>query len=131
MNQRFTYVGDTVIEFVVDGENLTVNVLPNLLPPESVDTPAAPAYLPAPDPAPVAAPLPEPILCAVEAPTKKKRTLWGVIRAGWFILFTVAGEALTYGLNNLTTLNLPPGTATAVGAVGYGMKKALWPDTTL
>jgi hypothetical protein len=65
------------------------------------------------------------------APTKKKRTLWGIVRAGWFVVFTVLGEALTYALNNLTSFNLPPGTATALGAVGYGLKRGLWPDTTL
>ena len=126
----YSYIGDgTVVEFIttVSGGDTTLTV--NLLPPASVDLPAAPAYLPAPDPALVAAPLE---LCAMApAPTKKRRTLWGVIRAGWFVIFTAAGEALTYALNNLTTLNLPPGTATAIGAVGYGLKKGLWPDTIL
>lgn len=127
MKTSFTYLDDKVIEFVVDGETLTVNVLPALLPPEPV-TPA-PAYLPPPDPAPVAAPLE---LCVeAPAPTPKKRTIGGVIRAGWFIVFTATGESLTYALNNLTSFNLPPGTATAIGAVGYGLKRALYPDTTL
>jgi len=76
-------------------------------------------------------PLEELPLCVAPIPTKKRRTLWGIIRAGWFVLFTVAGESLTYALNNLTSLNLPPGTATAIGAVGYGLKKGIWPDTTL
>jgi hypothetical protein len=55
----------------------------------------------------------------------------GLVRSVWFVLFTVGGEALTYGLNNLTSFNLPPGTATAIGAVGYGVKRAIWPGTTL
>jgi hypothetical protein len=63
--------------------------------------------------------------------SKKRRTLMGLIRAGWTLLFTVGGEALVYGLNNLTTLNLPPGIGLAAGAAGYGLKKALYPDTML
>jgi hypothetical protein len=55
----------------------------------------------------------------------------GVIRSGWFVVFTVAGEGLTYGLSHLTDLNLPPGTATAIGAAGYGIKRALWPNTQI
>jgi len=121
---RYNYLGETTIEVVIDGECVEVN----LLPPGPVPAPD-PAYSPPPDPALVAAPLE---MCAVApAPTKKRRTVWGVIRAGWFVVFTAAGEALTYALNNLTSLNLPPGTATAIGAVGYGLKRGLWPGTTL
>jgi hypothetical protein len=124
MRTRYSYLGETTIEVVIDGDCVEVN----LLPPGPVPAPA-PALLLTPDPVPVAAPLE---LCAsAPAPTKKRRTVWGVIRAGWFVAFTAAGEALTYALNNLTSLNLPPGTATAIGAVGYGLKRGLWPDTTL
>jgi len=136
---RYNYLGETTIEVVIDGDSVEVN----LLPPEPVTAPSSPALLLPPDPALVAAPvrpqeailaapLTEAAVCAAEPPpTKKRRTVWGVIRAGWFVIFTAAGEALTYGLNNLTTLNLPPGTATAIGAVGYGLKRGLWPGTTL
>ena len=124
MRTRYTYLGETAIEIVVDGDSVEVN----LLPPGPVPAPD-PAYSPPPDPALVAAPLE--LCAAAPTPTKKRRTIWGVIRAGWFVVFTAAGEALTYALNNLTSLNLPPGTATAIGAVGYGLKRGLWPGTTL
>ena len=124
MRTRYTYLGESTIEIVVDGECVEVNMLP----PGPVPAPAPAPSLP-PDPAPVAAPLE--LCAAAPAPTKKRRTLWGVIRAGWFVGFTAVGEALTYALNNLTSLDLPPGTATAIGAVGYGVKRAIWPTTQL
>ena len=125
MIQRFCYLADTVVEVVIDGDSVTWNVLPAIsVPPPSVEPSEAGPESPL-----VAAPLE--LCAAAPAPTKKKRTLMGVIRAGWFVIFTAAGEAFTYGLNNLTSLNLPPGTATAIGAVGYGVKKALWPSTQL
>ena len=174
MKTRYTYLGETTIEVVIDGDCVEVNLLPS----GPADVPAVPAYLPPPEPAPVAAPLelcaaapepdpaaeeealqlaassrrpkrppdapvepqepvlaaplPEAVVCAAEpAPTKKRRTLWGAIRATWFVVFTIVGESLTYALNNLTSFNLPPGTATAIGAVGYGVKRGIWPDTTL
>ena len=140
MRSRFTYIGTSVIEVIVNGDSLTWNVLtpdpaaaapvPPLEAsptPESSPVPAAAPELP---PAPVCDTVVDEMTLAA-APTKKKRTLWGVIRAGWFVVFTVAGEALTYALNNLTSFNLPPGTATAIGAVGYGLKKAVFPNTTL
>lgn len=65
------------------------------------------------------------------APTKKKRTVMGVIRAVWFVVFSVTGEVVTYLLDNLTALNLPPGTGVAVGAALYGVKRGVFPDTTL
>jgi hypothetical protein len=119
---RYTLLGDTTVEVVVDGESIEVNILP------------APALGDAPENHPVqelSSPEPEPAP-EPEAPlTKKKRTLMGVIRASWFVIFSAVGEALTYALNNLTTLNLPPGTATGIGAVGYGVKRAFWPNTVL
>ena len=138
MKSRFTYIGDSVIEVIVNGESLTWNVLQDAaaapvappraaLPPEYPPVPAAAPELPP-------APIPDEVgdsMTLAAAPTKKKRTVWGVIRAAWFIIFTAVGEGLTYLLNNLTTLNLPPGTATAIGAVGYGLKRGIWPDSTI
>lgn len=125
MKTRFTYLDGFVFEFVDDGEYREYNVL--VSPEKDAEVVVEPVVEPVAQsllatPAPVAEP---------PAPTKKKRTLMGFIRATWFIVFTAAGEALTYGLNNLTTFNLPPGTATAIGAVGYGVKKAVFPDSTL
>jgi len=121
---RYTYLGETAIEIVVDGDTVEVN----LLPPEPVPTPN-PAYTPAPDPALVAAPLE--MCAAAPAPTPRQRTSKGVIRAVWTAVFSFGGEALVYGLNNLTALNLPPGVGLAVGAVGYGTKAAIFPNTKL
>ena len=143
---RYTWLGDNTIEVVVGvkdgGTSIDVNVLPT-----TGTEPAATAASPlAPAPqreAVVAASLVEPpsapdpgeaeaeMTLAAAPYSKKRRTLMGVIRATWFVAFTASGEALTYALNQLTTLNLPPGTATAIGAVGYGVKRAIWPTTQL
>lgn len=127
MIQRFTYLGNVTIEHVRDGDSEEWNVYPQ-----------EPELPPAPEPGEagfdatqVAAPLGDLPLCAAPVYTKKRRSLMGTIRAGWFVIFTGVGEGLTYALNNLTTLNLPPGTATITGAVLAGTKRALWPDTTL
>lgn len=125
MRTRYTYLGESTIEIVVDGESIDVNVLPS---PDKEEDYEVVAVSPAPAPV-LATQLLAAEQVVVPTVTKKKRTLMGFIRATWFIAFTMAGEALTYGLNNLTTLNLPPGTATAIGAVGYGLKKAVFPDT--
>jgi hypothetical protein len=63
--------------------------------------------------------------------TPGQRTSKGVIRAMWTAAFSFGGEALVYGLNNLTALNLPPGLGLAVGAVGYGAKAAIFPNSKL
>ena len=122
MIQRFTYLGSVTIEHVMDGDVEAWNVYP-LLPEDAPVRSQEPI---------LAAPLPGALSCVAEAPpTRKRRSLWGVIRATWFVGFTALGEALTYALGNLTNLDLPPGTATAIGAVGYGVKRALWPNTTI
>ena len=139
MNQRFTYLGDTVIEFVVDGDTLAVNVLPMLdnarpmpgdpLPPgpEGDVPPVVPAFLPPPDPASVAAPLE--LCAAAPAPTPRQRASKGTIRAVWTGVFSAGGVALVYALDNITALNLSPAIGLAVGAVGYGAKAALFPTS--
>jgi hypothetical protein len=138
VNQRFTYLGDTVVEVVIDGGSVTWSVLP----PVPGDVPAVSAPLLPPDPAPVAAvkqqeailaaPLPEAVQCAAAPPpTLKRRSLMGVIRATKTILFTVGGEALVYAANNLAGLNLPPGLGLVVGATAYGVQKAIKPDGLL
>ena len=129
MKTRFTFIGEYVFEFVDDGEYREYNVLVRPDKEEDYEVVAVSPGIPEPvvssllaAPTPVVEPVP---------PTKKRRTLMGFIRATWFVVFTMAGEALTYGLNNLTSFNLPPGTATAIGAVGYGLKRAAWPDSTV
>ena len=129
MKTRFTYIDDFVFEFVDDGDYREYNVLKRPDEEKDYEVVAVSPGVPEPvvssllaSPAPVVEPPP---------PTKKKRTLMGFIRATWFVVFTMAGEALTYGLNNLTSFNLPIGTATAIGAVGCGLKKAVFPDSTL
>ena len=145
----YSYIGDgTVVEFittVTDGDTtLTVNVLP----PETVAAPAPPVppeepplLLEEPPPASVpdevvdetaltAAPLPEPV--PTKPPyTKKQRTFMGVVRSSWVVVFSVTGEGVTYAADNLAGLSLPPGTGIAVGAVLYGLKRGVFPDTKL
>jgi hypothetical protein len=143
---RYTWLGDNTIEVVVDVKDGNASIDVNVLPTAGTElaATAAPPLAPIPpDEAVVAAslvePSPAPVLGEAEAemtlaaaPYSKKRLgLMGFIRATWFVVFTASGEALTYALNQLTTLNLPPGTATAIGAVGYGVKRAIWPTTQL
>jgi hypothetical protein len=68
---------------------------------------------------------------AAPAPTPKQRTAKGLIRTMWTAVFSFGGEALVYGLNNLTALNLPPGVGLAIGAAGYGLKAAAFPNSKL
>jgi len=119
---RYTACEGAVVEFVTelsDGDiALTVNVLPIAPPP-----PLPPSEESSPETTLAAAPVP-PL-------TKKARTLKGVIRAMWTAVFSFGGEALVYGLNNLTSLNLPPGVGLAIGAAGYGLKAAAFPNSKL
>jgi hypothetical protein len=124
LKSRFTYLGESVVEVTIDGDAVTWHVLPAEQVPGDLNEPEPEPEQPGHDPGEVP-------LAAAPKPTKKKRTLMGTIRAAWFIIFTVIGEALTYLLDNLTGLSLPSGTVTAIGAVGYGLKKAIWPDTLL
>ena len=125
MIQRFTYLGSVTIEHVKDGDREEWNVNP--LAPE--EPPSAPElFMEEPQPTLLAAPLE---LCAVEVPTLKKRTSKGVIRALWTGVFSAGGVGLVYALDNITQLNLSPAIGLAVGAVGYGAKAAIFPNTTL
>jgi hypothetical protein len=143
---RYTWLGDNTIEVVVGvkdgGTSIDVNVLPTAG--TELAATAAPPLAPIPpDEAVVAASLFEPpsapVLGEAEAEmtlaaapmTPGQRTSKGVIRAMWTAAFSFGGEALVYGLNNLTALNLPPGLGLAVGAVGYGAKAAIFPNTKL
>jgi len=134
---RFTYLGDTVIECTVDGDSMTWNVLPALPAPPAAEVPAC-APVAAPDigaaaagPPLLAAPLSEPVVAAPPL-TKKKRTLMGFIRAGWFYIFTALGGVLDYGIQHYTDLPVPPGVVgTTIGGALYGLKRALYPNTTL
>jgi len=126
----YSYIGDgTVVEFVTTFSNGDTTLTVNVLPPEPVDLPAAPAYSPPPDPALVAAPLE--LCAAAPAPTPGQRVQKGGIRAMWTGIFSAGGVALVYALDNITALNLSPAIGLAVGAVGYGAKAAIFPNTKL
>jgi len=144
---RYTWLGDNTIEVVVDVKDGNASIDVNVLPTAGTElaATAAPPLAPIPpDEAVVAAslvepsPAPDPVedgivttLAAAPAPTPRQRTSKGVIRAVWTAVFSFGGEALVYGLNNLTALNLPPGVGLAVGAVGYGAKAAIFPNTKI
>ena len=141
---RFTYMDGFVFEFVDDGEYREYNVLvspdvSSTLPvSQTGNTPIDETALVTESVSnvvqeqPILAP---PLLLAeqvvVPTVTKKKRTLMGMIRGAWFIIFTFAGEAVQYGLDNLTGLNLPPKTGMLVGASLYAAKRAIWPDSVI
>jgi hypothetical protein len=127
----FRYLGNGfVFEHVkYDDGSVTYNLMPDVVLPPA-DPPVEPPVA-ALEPV-LATPVPAETQCAAApAPSKKKRTLMGVIRAAWFIVFTGAGAVVDYGIANLTDLPLPPGTATLIGGVLYGAKRAIWPSTTL
>jgi hypothetical protein len=139
---HYVHIGDgTVVEFVTtyagDDTTIWVNVLPPASEPDTVGPEsarvAAPADMAERAQEPIlATPVPAETQCAAApAPSKKRRTLMGVIRAVWFCVFTGAGAVVDYGIANLTDLPLPPGTATLIGGVLYGAKRAIWPSTTL
>ena len=142
MKTRWTYLGDSTIEIVVDGDSIEVNVLPaeHIFTPEPILTPDV--KMPEPvniEPPPVSSTpadsqtvntvppeiTAEPILLA--APPKH-RGLSAFIRGAWTLIFGVIGEAAVYVFDNLGILNLPPGTGVALGAVLYAVKKYAKPD---
>ena len=81
-----------------------------------------------PESALLAAPLE--LCAAAPARTKKQLTFMGAIRAGWFYIFTALGGVIDYGIQRYTELPVPTGTATVIGGALYGLKRALYPDTT-
>jgi hypothetical protein len=126
---QYVQVGDgAVVEFVTTyGGSDTIDVKVNVLP--AVSSPASEPDTVGPGSALVAAPLE---MCAADPmPTKKKRGLMGAIRGAWFIIFTFAGEAVQYGIDNLAGINLPPKTGMVVGASLYAAKRAIWPNSTI
>jgi hypothetical protein len=62
-------------------------------------------------------------------PTKKARTIMGLIRSMWTVLLVFAGAGITWGVDNILAVGLPPWTALLIGASLYGVKRAIWPDT--
>ena len=103
MRTRYTYLGATTVEVVIDGESVEVN----LLPPESVELPAAPALLLPPDPALVAAPLE--MCAAAPAPTKKERGVMASIRAMWVWVLGLLAALATFAVDTIASLGLPEG----------------------
>ena len=152
MRTRFTYLGATTIECVVDGDAVQWNILPAAPGPAPLATEAATT---APPLAPlretvVAAPPepdeigPESALAVASLPEDKEpetpipakpvrkageRVVMATIRSSWFVIFTGTGAAVDFALANLTALPVPPGTGTAVGAGLSFAKRAFWPDT--
>ena len=123
MKVRYTLLGDTTVEVVVDGDSLEVNVLPaDSSPPadsQTVNTPPA-GITP-----------PQWLMVSAPVTPKKHRGLSAFIRGAWTLIFGVAGEAAVYVLDNLGILNLPPGAGVALGAVLYSIKKYVRPDGLL
>jgi hypothetical protein len=130
--QHYTVLADATIEEVieVDYERRRITTTHNILPAEtSQDVPPQVARQPEQDS--VDPPLADVFCAAPPPPTKKQRSVKGLIRAMWTAVFSFGGEALVYALNNLTALELPPGVGLAVGAVGYGVKAAVFPNSKL
>ena len=123
ITSRFTYLPDGFTFEVVEYDDGAREY--NLIPRSQPSSESSPEPL-------LAAPLPEAVPSTMEAsPTRKQRSLWGFIRASWFIIFTAAGEAIQYLLDNLIGIGLPPRTGAVVGAALYGAKRAIWPNTTI
>jgi len=128
VTQTFTYLPDGfVFEFVRYADGSTAC---SLMPDPAAAAPVAPApEAPPLESPPVPAAAPEMLMAAPI--TKKKRTLMGFIRTAWFIVFTALGGVIDYGIQKYTDLPVPTGTATVIGGVLYGVKRALYPDTVL
>jgi hypothetical protein len=131
---HLTAFGDATVEFttiITDGDtDLTVNVLPS--PTLSLSSPAEVTVNQVMTAEPLGEVIPGELMLAVAPPlTKKRRTLMGVIRAGYMLIFDAGGEAIIYAVDNLAGLNLPPGLGLALGAIGYGLKRAIKPDGLL
>jgi hypothetical protein len=141
MKTRYTYLGDSTIEVVVDGEEVQVNILPVTNSPqletseEALDAESASA----PDGSITQSSgvqLPPPL--PLEAAVKPQRGLHALVRAMWsavFYLLGVAAAGLVYVQDKVDQLGLPTWVAVAVGAVvsalGYGLKKYYKPDGLL
>ena len=131
MRTRYTYLGESTIEVVIGSESVEVNILPAA---EASSDPLVLGVAQQPEQGSVGPSPADPVTpqeAIVPVVTRKQRTTKGLVRAMWTAVFSFGGEALVYGLNNLTTLNLPPGVGLAVGAIGYGAKAAIWPSTRL
>lgn len=148
VTQTYTYLGEFVHEQVttVDGEEISIvtNVLPStgtpVLPPANTGSASSEEFAGV----PVAEPLGEVVSreqialeCQVEAPSKKSvgKNVAAFIRGTWTFLIALFVESGGYLLENLTSLNIPHGYATFVGAALqgaiYATKKRVFPDTTL
>ena len=62
--------------------------------------------------------------------TPKQRTVMGVVRAMWTAVLPGIGFALTAVVDQYTALDVPMWAGIVVGAVAYGVKRAIWPDGT-
>jgi hypothetical protein len=115
---RYTYLGDSTIEVVVDGEEVSVNILPTIT--EVKDVPPNDLLL---------------LQTTEPVPSKPRRGLKAWIRGVWTFAFTVFGEGLSYLVQNVSGLDLPPGAGAMVGAsaagLAYGIKKYISPDTLI
>lgn len=71
----------------------------------------------------------------VEGPTgrdkpKKERLDAAAIRTGWSILFPALGFGVSVIAETYSSLPVPqPWTGIVIGALAYGVKKYVWPDT--
>jgi len=131
----FTYLPEGFTLECVRYEDGTVrfNLMPDpaaAAPVPQIEAASPPESAPEPSPASALDAIEAPMTLAT-APTKKQRTFKGLVRAMWTAVFSFGGEALVYGLNNLTALNLPPGVGLAIGAAGYGLKAAAFPNSKL
>ena len=59
------------------------------------------------------------------------RALMGAIRGGWTVVFMGAGFAVSYVADQFSGLPFDsPWTGVVIGALCYGIKRAVWPDGT-
>jgi len=148
VRSRFTYVGSTVIEVVVDGDSLTWNVLETaaaapVVPPQEAPPPEPPPVPAAAPEEPLLAPVPDEVedeMTPAAAPLEvaappQRRGLKAFIRGAWTFAIAMFVEGGSYLVSNLTALDIPPGVGLAGGALLqgaiYGAKKYVAPDTIL
>jgi hypothetical protein len=122
MRSRFAYLGDTVVEFIIDGDSVTMNVLP------AETAPAEPIVsdvdVQQPEQVPVDAPLAAPLELAVAPPPRLAPAASSGFKAGLASFGGMIAAALLYVQENfgsVTDISLKNVILVFVGAVISGL----------